>query len=268
VTTRNDDLAGRNGAGVLWSRARFAALLTVAALIGGCDSPMPNDDQVETLNVGVEFVGTRPIESGAAITINGLVIGRVAKVEHRQDQTRLTLALDRDKAGVVQSNGAAGIDPVNHHIVIYNGETKSGAVVDGASLIALNSPLDEAAWQAGRALSVMQDSMRRFSTAMQGYFESEEWRQSKSRVEDDLRQFGEQSRQAAETVRDDVEAMLRNLESQSRQTTDEARRQLNALQETLQRLAQENSGEINSAITKLLDSLQSALDKATRQQQG
>lgn len=239
-----------------------ALLLSAGLIVGGCDTAMFEHTEVTT--VSVKFDGAREVDTGADVEINGLVVGKVAS--HSQDggYTYVELALDADKGGVVQANGAAAIDSVKQRIILYNGEQPSEPIRSGGELTALNSPLDEAAWQAGRAVSVMQDSMRRFSTAMQGFFASEEWQRNKAKIEQSLMEFGEQSRETAQAIGDDVEAMLRDLESQSRAATERAEKQFDKLREALEELSEENKDELTASVNKLLESLRSALDIATK----
>lgn len=232
----------------------FTASMTI---VSGCDM---NNNNSDGISVTVQFNQPYTIKEGTTVELNGLNVGQVSDSNNGDAGTRVTLALDSDKAGVVQKNSSVAYNGMQDKVIVYNSVNASESVGSGDQLQSLNSPLEEIAWQAGRAIGLAQEGVRNAASSFNSYFQSEEWQRTRERVEDDMRAFAEQSRQAANSVSEDIESFMKDLESESRGAVDQAREQLKSLEEELRGMSETGQQDASERMERLLQSLRQALE--------
>jgi|GEM_PF-2378069 len=253
---------------MLLSKFRFAILFAGALSLSACG---PNADEPDSVDVNVHFEDARGLDQGSKVEFGGVTIGEVLRVVEGDDDVTVELRLDADKAGVVQKNAAAVVSSLDTNTVrIVNpaGESSNDAgVSNGDSLRGLESSLEEAAWHAGKAIGLVEGVLQEAARSFNNYLQSDEWQNTRKEVETGLNELSEQSVEAAESIRENVEQMMTELEAQSGETVRDAEKHFGEIEKQFRELSESGGEEMIKSLESFLESLREAMQTA-RQQQG
>jgi len=250
------------------SRTLTGPLLTGALVLSACG---PGAEIPDTVDVNVHFADARGLDQGAKVEFGGVTIGEVARVVAGDEDVTVELRLDADKAGVVQKNAAAVVSTLDKQTVrIINPTSESVegvAVSDGDSLRGLESSLEEAAWHAGKAIGLVEGVLQEAARSFNNYLQSDEWQSTREEVESGLSELSEQSVEAADAIRENVEQMMTELEAQSGETVREAEKHFGEIEKQFRELGENGGEDMIKSLERFLESLREAMQSA-RQQQG
>jgi len=247
---------------LLYKAAIIPLLLLLSACTGG-------ESKQQTVDLNVHFKDTGNLAPGSKVEFGGVAIGEVVRVVAGDDDSTVEIRLDADKAGVVQKNAAAAVSGISKPTlqIINPAEATPDTltVADGDSLRGLNSSLEEAAWHAGKAIGMLQGAMQQATQSFSQYLESEEWQDTKREVETGLTDLGEQSAEAAETIRQNVEKMMAELEAQSDETVREAEKNFGEIEKQFRDFGEKGGKDIMNTVEQFLESLRDAMESGRRQ---
>lgn len=260
---------------VQWSQKMYKpslksiAVFPLLLLLSGCGS---DGKMADSVDLSVRFEQPKQLEEGTKVEFGGVTIGEVVRVIAGDDETTVELRLDADKAGVVQKNAAAVITNLNGPAVKIINPAEATAetltVDNGDNLRGLNSSLDEAAWHAGKAIGVMQGVLEQATQSFNEYFESDEWNTTKNEVENGLNDLGEQSAEAAESIRKNVEQMMAELEAQTGETVRDAEKHFGEIEKQFRDFGENGGQEMLDTFESFLESLREAMEGAREQSNG
>lgn len=245
------------------------ALVPLMLLLGACNG---NESTPETVDLNVHFKDAVDLSPGSKVEFGGVTIGEVVRVVAGDDDTTVELKLDADKAGVVQKNAAAAVSGVTTPTVQIINPAEATAdtltIADGDSLRGLNSSLEEAAWHAGKAIGMLEGVMQQATQSFNQYLESDEWQNTRREVETGLTDLTEQSAEAAETIRKNVEKMMAELEAQSGETVREAEKNFGEIEKQFRDLGEKGGTDIMNTVEQFLESLREAMESGRQRGSG
>lgn len=248
------------GSGNRHSTIGWLAGLASAVLIAGCSM----NDQIKGVEVNASFNEIASLKVGDGVTFGGTRIGVVDSITAGDEGHSVVLDLDADKAGIVQSNAAVVIArSTPAEVRVTNPVATAPSVKGGESLRALASPMDEAAYQAGKAFGSIQEALRQAANSFNEFLGSDEWKRTQRDVEESLGDLGRQSEEAARDIGSGVERMMRDLEQHSERTMKDAEKHFGEIQKQLEHYGKDGQKDMIDSINRLLDSLRAALDGAS-----
>lgn len=230
-----------------------------ATAIAGCSM---KEDKL-TVDVNVTFMDIAQLKTGDPVVFGGTQIGVVESIRAGDDGQQVVLSLEANKAGIVQSNAAAAIARgQTSEVRISNPAGTGESIADGGTLKPLASPLDEAAYQAGKAFSSVQEALQQAANSFNEFIQSEDWKKTQSDIESSLQDLGKQSQSAVNEIGAGVEQMMRDLEQQSGKTLKDAEKHFGDIEEKLQEYGKDGQKDVINSINRLLESLKSAMEGA------
>ncbi len=241
--------------------------MVVMVLLVGCDLFAPSPQ------VTVNFSDAKGLQAGDPVELNGAPIGTVAAVELNPAGVSVQLKLEAGKANTVQQGAAAMIatEAPKRRVVVYNPAGQGAAIADGAALRGLNSEFEFTFWQTAGAITAAQKAFKQTAESLQNYFQSEEWRQIKKRMEDLLNSIPEQADAMAQGFREKFEALIRELELQSKQPWAQIEERYKAVLADLDKTQKEfhelGKPEIVASLQKLRDELEASVNRYREQSQ-
>lgn len=222
-------------------------------------------EQKRSVDVNVTFSDIAQLNTGDPVIFGGTPIGVVDSITVGDDGKRVILSLDPTKAGIVQSNAVASIARGPSSEVRINNPAGAGeSVADGGTLMPLASPLDDAAYQAGKAFSSVQEALQQAANSFNQFVQSDEWKKTQSDIESGLKDLGEQSQSAVNDIGSGVEKMMRDLEQQSGETLKDAEKHFGDIEKKLHEYGKDGQSDVINSINRLLESLKSAMEGAQR----
>lgn len=245
------------------------AMVPLLLALSACNG---TESKQETVDLNVHFKDVGDLSAGSDVEFGGVKIGEVVRVVAGDDDTTVELKLDADKAGVVQKNAAAAVSGISTPTVQIINPAEATAdtltIADGDNLRGLNSSLEEAAWHAGKAIGMLQGVMEQATQSFSQYLESDEWQDTKREVETGLSGLTEQSTEAAETIRRNVEKMMAELEAQSGETVREAEKNFGEIEKQFRDLGEKGGKDIMNTVEQFLESLREAMESGRQQGNG
>lgn len=244
---------------------RSTALMVGAALFATALAGCSMKEDKRTVDVNVTFKDIAQLKTGDPVVFGGTRIGAVNSIKAGDEGQQVVLSLESNKAGIVQSNAAAAIARGEVSEVRISNPAGSGeSVADGGTLKPLASPLDEAAYQAGKAFSSVQEALQQAANSFNEFIQSDEWKTTQSDIESSLQDLGKQSQSAVNDIGAGVEQMMRDLEQQSGKTLKDAEKHFGDIEEKLQEYGKDGQKDVINSINRLLESLKSAMEGAQR----
>ncbi len=225
-----------------------------------------------SLDVVVSFGAAPGLEKGDAVMLGGEQIGKVAKLEHIDQQTNAVLALDPDKSISLRSNAAAMVVAQDsaHVVEIYNSTTGSSPLDSGHELLAIDSGLELLAWRAGETLDQTNKQVGDALNSLQEYFSSPEWEQQKKELQEDLAGLEQAVGRSSDQARRELESLLGSLDKKSKETAAQLDQQYQALRDDLsvlgQELARQGQENLLPALQKILSTVREALEQYQHQE--
>lgn len=193
---------------IIWRFLCCAGLALMLALTG-CEKTAP------VVKASVNFRDVQGIQPGAAVTLNGVAVGKVAAVEPATQGAIVRLELDSAQASGVQQNATATI-----------------ATAAGQTLVALNNPpqpapplADGAVLQAsepgkglGDLIGAVVGTVKETLQQASDYFSTtnQQWQDAKSEMRQSLESMADQSKAAGKQLQQDLDKLFRDLESRAR----------------------------------------------------
>lgn len=175
----------------------------------GCEQATP------VLKASVSFSNARGVQPGAAVTVNGVAIGKVGAVEPAGQGAVVRLELEPAKAGGVQQNATASIVTADGQtLVALNNPPQSAApIADGAVLEAL-----EPGKGLGEFINDVVGGIKQTLQQAKDYFNATntQWQDAKSEMQKSLESVAEQSKSVGKQLQKDLDQLLKDLESQAR----------------------------------------------------
>jgi len=223
----------------------FLCSAWLALLVGltGCEKATP------VMKASASFSAARGIQPGAAVTLNGVAIGKVSAVEPAGQGVLVRLELEPAKANVVQQNATASlVTAAGQTLVALNNPPQPAApIADGAVLQALE-PSKGLGELIGEVVGTVKETLQQ----AKDYFNTtnKQWQDAKNDMQKSLESVAEQSKTAGKELQQDLDKLLKDLESQARSTEAEAgavlgqvRAEYEALDASLVRKGQELQAE-------------------------
>lgn len=241
----------------------FAVCLVLAMVLSGCSRGM---------SVSTSFDNNADLETGTPVYLGDVEIGEVASLTTAGTLTEAELSLDPDLATGLSNGSAALLTTRDGRTVIqlYNYRPGNEPLREGDSLVGLNNALEYAAWQAGEALDTGKQSMDDMAASVSEYFQSEEWRQRKERMNQRLQGLKEDLGQAYEDTDKAYRQFLEDLESDSAAARERARQSYaelaQKLREQMARLKEQGNENLVAPLQKLLEDLSRAMEKQPEQE--
>ncbi len=241
-------------------------LLIVVAIVAALTSCAPSFEVV--LSVPSES----GLQKGDAVLFEDVQIGKVAALERADERTKVTLALDPDKAKVLRRNSAAMVVSRNSSRVveIHNSTTGSETLSSGAELLAIDSNLELMAWRAGEVLDQTNEQVGSAIESLQEYFSSPEWQQRKETVKKELTELEQAVGRSSEEVRVQLESFMNALEGKTEETARQIELQYQRLKEDFSELsnnlAKQGQEKLLPALENLTNIVREALEKYQNQQ--
>jgi ABC-type transporter Mla subunit MlaD len=225
-----------------------------------------------SLDVVVSFTAAPGLHKGDAVMLDGEQIGKIAKLAHIDQRTKVVLALDPDKAKTLRSNAAAMVvtQDSTHVVEIYNSSTGSSPLVSGHELLAIDSSLEFLAWRAGETLDQTNKQVGEALSSLQDYLSGPEWEQQKKELQEDLTELEQAVGRSSDQARRELESLLDSLENKSKQTAEQLEQQYRALKDDLSELgrdlARQGQENLLPALEEILATLREALEQYQHQE--
>lgn len=225
------------------------------------------------LQVQASFKEPTGLATGTPVYLGDARVGTVSGLTTDGVNTTAALTLDLDRTAGLRAGSAALLTTRGGAVAIelHNYRPGSDSLKNGGVLVGLKGTFEYAAWQAGEALDTGRQSMNELAKTVTGYFQSEEWRRRKDKMNrqlDDLRkQLGESFDETGNAYRN----FLNDLESQSREAQERARQSYaeltRRLREQIQQLEQQGNEKLVKPLQDLLDELSRPMKKRADQEE-
>lgn len=243
--------------------ARLMLAAALGAVLAGCGQDM---------TVSVTFEQAGGIESGTPVYWSDVEIGEVSGSTTTGDLVKVELSLDPELAAGLNSGSAALLD--THEggpaIRLYNYRSGSEPLQGDGELIGLNDSFELAAWRTGEALEAGKQTMDEMTRSVTEYFESEEWRRQKDRMNQSMENMKEELGRTYEETNKAYREFLEDLESESaaaRKRAEESYAELvERLREDIARLKEQGNEKIVEPLLRLLEDLSRAMEKKPEQE--
>lgn len=187
----------------------FAWTMLIALGLTGCERAPT------VVKASVNFSNARGIQPGAAVTLNGVAIGKVAAVEAVERGAVLRLELDAAPAGSVQQNATATIVSTAGQtlVAVNNPPEVAPPIADGAVLAAV-----EPGKGLGELIDQVVGSVKDALQQAKDYFSAgnQQWQAAKSEMQNSLESISEQSKSVGQQLQRDLDKLLDDLESHAR----------------------------------------------------
>ena len=220
-------------------------VLAVLLLLSGCSRGIAVSTVLE------DSAGLRP---GDRVYLDARDVGAVESIEAtgRTPGHTVGITLDPAHAELVQRNAVAYVPPESPPmLVLLNPSEMAPPVVAGDRIKGL-TPLELAIWQvsdvAGRASSLMEALALRIDS----YFESEDWAQTRSEIDEEISGLTADSRATAERVAEELQGLI---ESMAETATDSASRlgeEVADIEAEIARLETEGHEKLAESLRRLL----------------
>lgn len=238
--------------------------LFVILILNGCS--MLNN----SIEISAEFRNGKGLESGDKILFNGVNIGKVKSITPLENRVTVVLSINKDNVGTIQKNAAASINTDNGvFIEILNPAGSGETIAEGSMLYGLNSKLELAAWQTGVTFGSATQLLEQVAQSVQGYFESNEWEQSKSDLHDQFAELEKQSQQSmqgiAEEISKEIDDAVKELESRSARASENAKKHLEELEKRAQDFQNKGQADLAETLQRILEQLEAAMQNQSTQ---
>lgn len=245
------------------SLLKTAGVVLLAVMLAACARDM---------NLTATFAAPAGLDAGATVYLDAEKAGEVSRLTVAGDMTKAELSVDPGLAGALRTGTAALLATRDGRTVIelYNYRSGARALQDGDELVGLNNPLEFAAWQAGEALDSGGRSMETMSRSIADYFESDEWRQQRQRMNRQMEDLKEGLGRAYEDTNDAYRAFMDDLERESGAAQEHARQSYAALARKLrrhvERLEKQGHDNLVEPLRQLLEDLSRAMERKPEQE--
>lgn len=187
----------------------FAWTALIAIGLSGCERAPT------VVKASVNFHNARGIQPGAAVTLNGVAIGKVAAVEPAEGGAMVRLDLDAAQAGSVQQGAKASIVSASGQtlVALNNPPQPAAPIADGAVLEAL-----EPGKGLGELIEDVVGAVKDTLAQAKEYFSAtnQQWMSAKTEMQKSLQSIAEQSKSVGRQLQQDLDRLLQDMESQAR----------------------------------------------------
>lgn len=224
------------------------------------------------MNVSVTFNAPAGLEAGSAVFLGEATVGEVSRLTNAGGITEVEVSMDPDLTGALREGSAALLAPRGGRTVIelYNYRPGGKPLQNGDQLVGLNNSFEFAAWQAGEVLDTGRQSMDEMSRSFSDYFESEEWRQQKDRMNRQMEELQKELGRTYEETNEAYQAFLEDLERESdaaRERAHETYTELaRRLRQQVARLREEGNERLVEPLQQLLEDLTRAMERKPKQE--
>lgn len=224
------------------------------------------------MSLSVEFAAPAVLEAGSAVYLGDEKVGEVSTLTIAGNAADAEISVDPELTGRLKRGSAALLATRNGGTVIelYNYRPGDEPLEDGDRLVGLNNTLEFAAWQAGEALGTGRKSMDAVSRSITNYFESEEWRRRKERMNRQMEELNRELGRTYEEIDEAYRALMKDLERESGAARERARESYAELARRLRaeiaRLKEEGNESIVEPLQRLLEDLSRAFRQTPEQE--
>lgn len=242
---------------------KIAGALLAAVLVAACTRDM---------RLTATFAAPAGLDAGAAVYLGAEKAGEVSRLTSAGAMTMAEISVDPESAGALRAGTAALLATRDGRTVIelYNNRSGARALRDGEELVGLNNSLEFAAWQAGEALDSGRRSVEAMSRSIADYFESDEWRRQRERMNRQMEDLKAELGRAYEDTSDDYRAFMDDLERESGAARERARESYaelaRKLRRHIERLEKEGNDHLIEPLRQLLEDLSRAMERKPKQE--
>lgn len=224
------------------------------------------------MNLTATFATPAGLDAGAPVYVGAEKAGEVSRLTIAGDMAKAELSVDPGLTGALRTGTAALLATRDGRTVIelYNYRSGARALQDGDELVGLNNSLEFAAWQAGEVLESGRQSMEAMSRSIADYFESDEWRQQRERMNRQMEDLKEGLGRAYEDTNDAYRAFMDDLERESGAARERARESYadlaRKLRQHIDRLEKQGHDNLVEPLRRLLEDLTRAMERKPEQE--
>lgn len=224
------------------------------------------------MNLTATFAKPAELDAGAPVYVGAEKVGEISRLTIAGDMAKAELSVDPGLTGALRTGTAALLATRDDRTVIelYNYRSGSRALQDGDELVGLNNSLEFAAWQAGEVLESGRLSMEAMSRSIADYFESDEWRQQRERMNRQMDDLKEELGRAYEDTNDAYRAFMDDLERESGAARERARESYadlaRKLRQHIDRLEKQGHDNLVEPLRRLLEDLTRAMERKPEQE--
>lgn len=242
---------------------KIVGAVLAAVLLAACARDM---------NLTATFAAPAGLAAGAVVYLGAEKAGEVSRLTTSGDMTKAEISVDPDLTGLLRTGTAALLTIRDGRTVIelYNYRPGARTLQDGDELVGLNNSLEFAAWQTGEALDSGRQSMEAMSRSIADYFEGDEWRQQRERMNRQMEDLKEELGRAYDDTNDAYRAFMDDLERETGAARERARESYaelaRKLRQHIERLEKQGNDNLVEPLQRLLEDLSRAMERKPEQE--
>lgn len=174
----------------------------------------------QSVTLKVPFKSTDNVSSGTAVVLEGQKIGKVVAVKNSDAGNQVHLVLNPEAIKQLRSNAAAMVveSETDRHVELFNSATGELGVKDGDELLAIDSGLQLALWQAGEVIDATNSTTDELVGSLNDYLTSDQWQQRKQDMNKDFEDLKQTTEEGLATIGKELTDLLGNLDLESKDT--------------------------------------------------